>query len=163
MPVPAPAPAPAATDIRFHFGVEDRTLYVCRLLRKAARQGSRVLVRGEDPEMDLLDKALWTFDPQDFVPHHRLRPAQPVPPRLQRTALWLTGQDDAWPEGLRLPGVLVYLGSGPVEDAPQWKRVIEVVSQEEDDKRQARRRWQAYKARGWAVQGLTAEVAGLAT
>ena len=52
-----PVPAPAATDIRFHFGVDDRILYVCRLLRKAARQGSRVLVRGEDPEMDLLDKA----------------------------------------------------------------------------------------------------------
>ena len=86
-----------------------------------------------------------------------------MPPRLQRTLLWLTGQDDVWPEGLRLPGVLVHLGSGPVEDAPQWKRVIEVVSQEEADRRQARRRWQAYKAQGWAVQGLTAEAAELAT
>ena len=42
-------------DIRYHFGVEDRSLYACRLLRMAVRQGSRVIVRGEDAEVDLLD------------------------------------------------------------------------------------------------------------
>ena len=143
------------TDIHFHTGVEDRTLYACRLLRKAARQGSRVLVRGAGTEMDLLDKALWTFDPQDFLPHHRLRPGQAVAAHLQRTPVWLMDQDDVWPGDLPAARVLVHLGHLPADDADHWERMIEVVTQEDEDRRQARQRWRAYEARGWSPQALT--------
>ncbi len=142
------------TDICFHFGVEDRTLYACRLLRKAARQGARVLVRGQGAEIDLLDKALWTFEPQEFLPHQRLRPDQPVPPRLWRTPLWLMDDDHGWPDALPKAGVLVHLGSAPCADAPNWERVIELVTLDGEDRLQARQRWRAYEARGWSPRGL---------
>ena len=146
------------TDIRFHFGVEDRTPYTCRLLRKAVRQGSRVLVRGEDAEMDLLDKAMWTFEPQEFLPHHRLRIGQPVPARLHRTSIWLMGEGDSWPHELQRARVLVHLSQQPADDADTWDRMIELVTLEPEDRRQARQRWRAYEARGWAPQGLNVGV-----
>ncbi len=149
-----PRPRPAVTEISFHTGVEDRTLYACRLLRKAARQGSRVLVRGDATEMDLLDKALWTFEPQDFVPHHRLLAGRPVPARLQRTPIWILDDAGAWPAEMPAAQVLLQLGAAPAADADQWDRMIEVVSQDEEDRRQARQRWRAYENRGWAVKAM---------
>ena len=146
------------TDIRFHTGVEDRTLYGCRLLRKAARQGARVLVRGEALQVDLLDKALWTFEAQDFVPHHRLRPGQALDRRLHRTPIWLLSEGDPWPEDLAPARVLVQWGSQHADDAPHWDRVIEVVGLDVEDRLQARQRWRAYEAQGWKPQAL--DVAG---
>lgn len=142
-------------DIRFHTGVEDRTHYLCRLLRKAARQGSRVLVRGEALEVDLLDKALWTFEAQDFVPHHRLRTGQVLPARLYRTPVWLMDEQGVWPDAVPAAQVLVQLCPEPASDVDRWERIIEVVSAQEDDRRQARRRWRAYESQGCAVMAVT--------
>ncbi len=150
------------TDICFHFGVEDRTVYACRLLRKALRQGARLLVRGEGTEIDLLDKALWTFEPQEFLAHHRLRAHEALAPRLRRTPVWLMDESDVWPkdvlEDLPGSGVLVHMGALPCEDAPRWARVIELVSVDAEDRLQARQRWRAYEARGWAPHGLNVGV-----
>lgn len=142
------------TDVHFHFGVEDRTLYGCRLLRKAARQGARVLLRGEALEVDLLDKALWTFEPQDFVPHLRLRPGQLVGQRLHRTPIWLMSQGDPWPVDVPSARVLVQWGSQAADDVGQWERVIEVVGLDEQERQLARQRWRAYDAWGWKPQAL---------
>jgi DNA polymerase-3 subunit chi len=141
-------------DISFHTGVDDRTTYACRLLRKAARQGARVLVRGAPAEMDLLDKALWTFEAQEFVPHHRLRPAHAPAPQLARTPVWLMDEGEAWPQGLAPAQVLLQMASQPAEDAPMWSRLIELVGDDPDDRRQARQRWRAYEAQGLPVKAV---------
>jgi len=142
-------------DIRFHTGVEDRTLYACRLLRKAARQGARVLARGEALEMDLLDKALWTFEAQDFVPHHRLRPGQTILPRLSRTPVWLMSDQEVWPAELPAAQVLLQLGPNAADDADRWTRVIELVGLDPEERRLARQRWRAYEAQGLSVQAVS--------
>ncbi len=141
-------------DISFHTGVDDRTTYACRLLRKAARQGARVLVRGAPAEMDLLDKALWTFEAQEFVPHHRLRPSQAPAPQLARTPVWLMDEGEAWPQGLAPAQVLLQMAAQPAEDAPSWSRLIELVGDDPDDRRQARQRWRAYEAQGLPVKAV---------
>ena len=141
-------------DISFHTGVDDRTTYACRLLRKAARQGARVLVRGTPAEMDLLDKALWTFEAQEFVPHHRLRPGLAPAPQLARTPVWLMDEGEAWPQGLAPAQVLLQMASQPAEDAPMWSRLIELVGDDPDDRRQARQRWRAYEAQGLPVKAV---------
>ena len=141
-------------DISFHTGVEDRTTYACRLLRKAARQGARVLVRGAPSEMDLLDKALWTFEAQEFVPHHRLRSGQGLAPQLQRTPVWLMDEGEAWPQDLAPAQVLLQMATQAAHDAPQWTRLIELVGDDPEDRRQARQRWRAYEAQGLPVQAV---------
>jgi DNA polymerase-3 subunit chi len=118
-----------------------------------------VVVRGQGAEIDLLDKALWTFEPQEFVPHQRLRPGQPVAPHARRTPVWLMEVGDPWPEDLPEAGVLLHLGSAPCEDAPRWDRMIELVTQEGEDRSQARQRWRAYEARGWSPRALSVTAA----
>lgn len=141
-------------DVSFHTGVEDRTTYACRLLRKAARQGARVLVRGAPEEMDLLDKALWTFEAQEFVPHHRLRPGFATASHLRRTPVWLMDEGEAWPQELAPAQVLLQMATQAAQDAPQWTRLIELVGDDAEDRRLARQRWRAYEAQGLAVKAF---------
>ena len=78
------------TEIKFHFNVADSIDYACRLLRKATRQGAAVVVTGPLPVLLNLDRALWAFDPVEFLPHRLLQPGQDVPARLRGTRLWLS-------------------------------------------------------------------------
>jgi DNA polymerase IIIc chi subunit len=63
-------------------------------------------------------------------------------------------EGDSWPRELQRARVLVHLGREPADDADTWDRMIELVTMESEDRLQARQRWRAYEARGWAPQGL---------
>ena len=139
------------TEVMFHFNVADRTEYACRLLRKASRQGATVVVTGPVPVLAKLDRALWTFDPLEFLPHVMLRAGQPVAERLRRTKVWLSED----PTASGHSEVLVNLGLDALE-APRgfesFARVIEVVSGDENDRVAVRQRWKHYAARGYAIE-----------
>ncbi len=134
-----------AAEVEFHTGVADKLGFACRLLRKAYRRGARVLVTGPAPLLDALDKALWSFEPLEFVPHLRLGAGNAELAR--RTPVWLA--DAAPPPGA--PDVLVHLGGDPPQDLSPYRRVIEILSTEPDDEEQGRARWRHYKAGGLAV------------
>ena len=57
------------TEVAFHFNAPQKLAYACRLLRKAAASGAKVVVTGEPQLLRELDVALWTFAPLEFVPH----------------------------------------------------------------------------------------------
>ena len=139
------------TEVKFHFNVADRIEYACRLLRKATRQGATVVVTGPLPVLSNLDRALWAFDPVEFLPHILLIPGQPVPERLRATPLWLS--EDAAASGHH--DVLVNLGQGAAQ-APagfeSFARVIEIVSTDADERIAARQRWKHYAVRGYAIE-----------
>ena len=140
------------TQVAFHTGLDDPLGYACRLLRKAVRQGARAMACADEPTLDMLDKALWTFDPHDFVPHLRWRAGQSLAPQLMRTPLWLVNEPDA----ATLPGppveVLVRLGVPQGLDLPPAPRLIELVGSDDAERRAARQRWRAYEGRGVTVQ-----------
>ena len=49
---------------------EARLLFVCRLVDKAVRQGSRVFINVPDwTAAEVLDDLLWSFRPESFIPH----------------------------------------------------------------------------------------------
>jgi DNA polymerase-3 subunit chi len=139
-------------QVAFHSGVTDKIGYACRLLRKACRQGARVRVVGRSEEIDLLDRALWTFDAHDFVPHLRWRAGAPVRPALARTPLWLTSDTRDWPAEVPPAKVLVNLGVDAVDQAAGYERVIEIVCADEDERRAGQARWRAYKGAGHALE-----------
>ena len=66
------------TEVSFHTGLPDKQAYACRLLRKAWRQGLRVMVTGDAATLTRLDQALWLFEQEEFVPHLRLALAHAV-------------------------------------------------------------------------------------
>lgn len=136
--------ASVAPEVAFHTGIADKSGYVCRLLRKAYRQGRQVIVSGDARELDRLDVMLWTFEQTEFVPHSRLHAgAEPAAP-MRRTPIWLA--DDV----ARGPGrdVLVNLGPEWVPGFAEFARVIEVVGDDPDDAAAGRERWRRYRMAG---------------
>ena len=141
--------APALTEVEFHTGVADRVEFACRLLRKAHRQGARVLVTAPQAVLDELDRALWIFEERDFLPHVRMPGAKPAV--AARTPVWLAC-DSTLPGVADVPRVVVNLGAETSVDVVALERLIEVVSAEPDDAEQGRQRWRAYKAAGLEIK-----------
>jgi DNA polymerase-3 subunit chi len=135
------------TEIKFHFNVPDRMGYACRLLRKAARQGARVVVSAPAPVLTQLDRQLWTFEPLDFVPHVHARPGHAPAPRLRDTPVWLTEQVQEAPHH----EVLLNMGHELVAGFEGFARLIELVSVDGPDRQAGRGRWKHYADRGYVI------------
>ena len=136
------------TRISFHFNVPNRLGYACRLLRKAIRQGARVTATGPEPLLAELDRALWSFDPIEFVPHLRIQPGQQPPERLRATPVCLVTE-----LGTALHhDVLVNLGEEPPAGFESFERLVEIVSSDEADRLAARARWKHYSTRGYVIE-----------
>lgn len=133
------------TEVAFHFNAPEKVGYACRLLRKAAGTGARVVVTGEPGLLRELDVALWTFSPLEFVPHC-YAPATP-PAVLARTPVVLADSVSGAPH----QQVLVNLGGRVPEGFERFERLIEVVTQDEGDRQSARGRWKHYADRGYAI------------
>jgi DNA polymerase-3 subunit chi len=136
------------TEISFHFNVPDRTAYACRLLRKASRSGARVAVTAGTEVLAELDRALWAFDPVEFVPHVRLASGQAPSERLAPTPIWLV--DDA--SGAPHHEVLVNLGEASPAGFESYARLIEIVSTADADRAAARQRWRHCADRGYPIE-----------
>lgn len=137
------------TEVEFHTGVSDPLAFACRLLRKAYRQGARVLVTAPPGMLNALDRELWTFEERDFVPHLRMPGAEAAAAAL--TPIWLT--HGAAAAGLAdAPRVWVNLDADAPTEPLTLERLIEVVSIEPDEAARGRERWRAYKALGLAIR-----------
>ena len=135
------------TEIAFHFNAPDKLAYACRLLRKAVASGARVVVTGAPASLQALDTLLWTFSPLEFVAHcrwpspvHELQ-ASPVVLCDALTSTVLDTHDQ----------VLLNLGNSVPAGFEAFKRVIEVVTLDEDDRSTARSRWKHYADRGYEI------------
>jgi DNA polymerase-3 subunit chi len=139
------------TGVEFHFNAPDKMGYACRLLRKAAGKGAKVAVTAERETLRELDIVLWTFEPLEFVPHCM---ASAPANMIDATPIVLC------PEAREAPhhDVLVNLGADVPEGFERFARLIEVVTVQEDDRANARRRWQHYKARGYELKRIDLEL-----
>jgi len=132
------------TEIAFHFNAPDKVAYACRLLRKAVRAGSRLVVLGEPALLRQLNEKLWTFGQLEFVPHCLL----PVEPAVSAASpVVLTDGTHEVPHH----EVLVNLDDRVPDGFERFARLIEVVSLDEADRQLARDRWKHYAARGYAI------------
>ena len=139
---------PMPMQVAFHFNVADKASYLCRLLRKAVHAGSRVIVTGAPGQLEDLDRRLWTFAPQEFVAHCG---SDALPGMLQVTPVVLAGSLDD-PALLDLPRqVLLNLGAEVPDGFERFERLIEVVSQDDEDRLAARQRWRRYAEGGFAM------------
>ncbi len=134
--------------VEFHHGIGNKLAYACRLLRKAHRAGAKVAVTGDLATLQALDRELWTFDDQEFLPHV-LAAGKPLPERLHATPIWLS------PDPASAPGersILINIGREMPAGMDRFERLFDLVSSEPDDRQEGRSRWKAYAAQGWDVQ-----------
>lgn len=136
------------TRVSFHFNVPDRLDYACRLLRKATRQNARITVTGPGPALAELDRALWSFEPTEFIPHVMLREGEALREVLRDTPVCLAATLSGAPHH----EVLLNLGAEPPAGFETFERLIEIVSTDDDDRAAARARWKHYAARGYAIE-----------
>ena len=132
--------------VEFHTGLAEPLAFACRLLRKAQRQGHRLLVTAPQAPLSELDTLLWTFDPQSFVPHVRV--PQAAAALAARTPIWLCEQAPAG----EVPPVLINLGAPLADGLERFQRLIEIVSHDVDEAQAGRERWRRYKALGLDIK-----------
>ncbi|WP_246892443.1 DNA polymerase III subunit chi [Achromobacter xylosoxidans] len=141
------------TRIDFAFGAPDRLRMACQVVRKRYLAGQRLVVYcKEGSRLAAFDRMLWAFDDTSFVPHvlanDPLAAETPVvltagdPWQAAQAAVadgqpqpWLLNLDDACPPGF---------------DA--FERLLEIVSDDPDDKPAARPRGRAYQGAGHTPQ-----------
>jgi DNA polymerase-3 subunit chi len=133
------------TRIDFHFNVDHRVHYACRVTRKARAANKRIVVYARSAErLSQYDSALWTFSALDFLPHVHvgspLAAATPIllaldPATAPASDVLLTLDDDTPPEFTAL--------------FARYERVIEVVSRDEADRARARSRFKTYREHGF--------------
>jgi DNA polymerase-3 subunit chi len=108
-------------------------------------KGAKVVVTGEPALLRELDTALWTFSPLEFVPHCHAGSAGAAV--LAASPVVLSEAAHSAPH----QQVLVNLGPAVPEGFERFERLIEVVTPDEGDRAQGRRRWKHYADRGYAI------------
>lgn len=132
------------THIFFYHGAADRLVAACDLLGKAAGQGKHVLVYAPEAALAAeLDRFLWVRPPTGFVPHCR-----DDSPLVSQTPIVITGNLDQPQQDERL----MNLGREVPPNFSRFSSLIEVVSEEEEDRLAGRERARFYKDRGYEVK-----------
>ena len=142
------------TRIDFHFNVDHRVHYACRVTRKARAAGKRLVVYARSAErLAQYDSMLWTFSALDFLPHVYVNS-----PLAGATPILLALEPAAAPSS----DVLLTLDDETPPDFKvlfsRYERVIEVVSRNDEDRARARVRFKTYRDHGF--EPTTFEVAG---
>ena len=145
------------TEISFHFNVPDKLPYSCRLVRKAYTSGAAVLVTAGAAELTALDQLLWSFSAVDFVPHSIAGSGHSESIDGPFIAEVLLSESPA-----QCPhhGVLVNLGGTIPDEFERFERLIEIVTDEKEDRVAARLRWKHYADRGYSLQQHNRATAG---
>ncbi|MGE8678411.1 MAG: DNA polymerase III subunit chi [Achromobacter marplatensis] len=144
------------TRIDFAFGAPDRLRMACQVVRKRVLAGQRLVVYCRDgSRLAAFDRMLWAFDDTSFVPHvlanDPLAPETPVvltagdPQQAAQAARPADGADQPLPWLLNLDNECP-----PGFDA--FERLLEIVSDDPDDKQAARQRWRVYLNAGHTPQ-----------
>lgn len=133
-------------EVEFHTGVEAPVHFACRLLRKAVRAGAQLVCTAPPALLEELDRALWTFEEREFVPHVRVPGA--AAGVAARTPLWLSPQAGEGAAGR----ILVNLGAEAPADPGRHPRLIEIVGADAEQADAGRARWRHYRQLGLEVR-----------
>jgi DNA polymerase-3 subunit chi len=131
------------TRVDFYTHAPDKLDLARKLTGKAYRQGLRVMLYSQDPQLLAdIDQQLWSTPTTGFLPH-----CASEAPHATLTPIVLGMQADHLPHD----DVLINLHATPPTLFSRFERVIEIVSLDAADQNAARERWRFYKQRGYAL------------
>ena len=116
---------------------------VCQLCQKAYENKQLTLLLTQNPEQSShLDRQLWTFDDDSFIPHDLQESVDLETPILIH--------NEPVPRGKRQ--LLINLASTIPDYFAQFERIIELVT--EHNKAEAREHYHYYRERGYPIKHL---------
>ena len=128
------------TEIRFyHLQMTPLERALPKLVAKVLASGARaVIVLGSDERVTQIDGALWTYDPNSFLPHGSARDSRP-----QDQPVWLTTADEN-PNGA---GVLILADGATSSRIGEFDKCLEIFDgNDANSVAAARERWRTYKS-----------------
>ena len=136
--------------VTFYTHVADLETFACRLAKRAVEAGCRVLAWGGSAEqLATLDRQLWAFEAESFLPHEIWLPEEtpcPAEPPI------LLAEGEALPVA-ESSLVVLNLSADLWSDAPNTpERVLEIVGRSEPQLAAARRRFAAYRNGGFKIE-----------
>ena len=137
------------TRIDFHTNIPDKLAYACRLARKAYGARAKIVVLADSPEQaDALNAAMWTVSDTDFIPH--VMAGDSLAPQ---TPIVITYNEDS-----ELPhhDMLANLTRRRPRNFTQFARVFEIISIDEEDAAEGRKRYMAYKKESYPLTHFVA-------
>ena len=125
-------------------GRANRFLLACRVADKARRAGHRVTINtGSEEEARHMDRLLWTFNDQSFVPHARIGEADPaINPVLIGDASAAHDEHD----------VLINLAPDVPTYFARFQRLAECVDNDDAVRQASRERYRFYRDRGYPLE-----------
>ena len=121
----------------------NRFTLACRLAEKAWRQGRRVLIStASEQEARHMDRLLWVYREQSFIPHGILGDADP-----NLNPVLISAGGDAGEE----QDVLINLASDIPGFFSRFDRVAECVDNENNARTASRQRFRFYRDRGYPL------------
>lgn len=117
--------------------------FICRLIDKAYQQKRKVYVHTNSlDEAKIIDDLLWTFRDDAFVPHnifsHNLTSSAPV--QIGHEII---------PENFN--DILLNLTRTSPQDFIQFQRILEIVANNEEDKKNSRKKYRCYQEKNCEV------------
>jgi DNA polymerase-3 subunit chi len=132
------------TEVDFYIEADDKLHTALRLAAKAYQTGRHLTVYCPDAALaERLDRSLWTTPATGFIPHCSAedRLAGRTPVIIDRGVAEPLADD-----------VLLNLGDERPPHFSRYRRLIEIVARDENDKQHARGRFKFYRDRGYDIR-----------
>jgi len=123
----------------------DRLLLTCRLAQRAHDEGLRVFIETPDDQTArALDRLLWTFRDESFLPHGLVGETDP-----DLTPIFIGGGPEAAPPPIGQ--ILINLGFEAPSSLDRFARLIEPIDHDPAVRTAGRRRYAHYKGLGYPL------------
>ena len=120
----------------------DKDLYACRIAGLAHGRGLKVYMQtDDDARAAALDKMLWTFSQNSFVPHALYR-GDEIDLARYPVQIGRVGAPDAKFD------LLISLMQDAPADHAKFARIAELIINDDDDKKHGRARFRFYREQG---------------
>jgi DNA polymerase-3 subunit chi len=132
------------TKVDFYTGSTDKLRTACQLSHKAMQNNLRVMLFTPDEATSVaLDKLLWHYPSNAFIPHCFC-----TEPEAHSVPVVLGHNEEGFPHS----ELLISLHPACLPFFSRFQRVIEIVSQDEEDACLGRERFKFYKDRGYEMR-----------
>jgi DNA polymerase-3 subunit chi len=131
------------TEVLFYTNAPDKLRTTCQLSCKALERNRRVMVLTPESRVtEQLSKMLWSTPSTGFTPHCR------VTDRLAGVTPIIV---DHTPEPVIHEDVLINLREEMPSYFSRFQRLVEIVTNDPDDRSRARERYRYYRDRGYEI------------